>query len=430
MAWWSAESGACFVLGGAVAVAVSRCCGSPAAAPAGPHPRSAASDPQRQSAEPPDQGPGPAPSVRSTLVEPPDQGPGPGPSVRSTLVGCVTLHAVIDENFTVTGFEPAVTQRASHYEACYVGKGISCANAVADLGNAAAAAVLVLCGAADCDTYESALQQHGFGAVHVIGGPAATRRHATIINPASDAPVTHVQVPGIPHPAELFAPTHQLTTTVAAMGAEGGLVALSGSLPKGAPLGFYGDLVRAIADAGGRALVDTSGAALVEALKASPFAVKPNRAEAEALLGRKLGDAPHEHAAAAAEIRTTYAVEWVILSDSAAGLVAVCGAGSWHGRLRLEEAERSGVVNDQGCGDSLVAGFLSAFAEAATQASALSDMPGTPPWAQRQPQPEEVVRQMLLSATANLFTSQPGELSAPHLQSFRDQGAIELTPLS
>ena len=120
MAWWSAESGACFVLGGAVAVAVSRCCGSPAAAPAGPHPRSAASDPQRQSAEPP------------------DQGPGPGPSVRSTLVGCVTLHAVIDENFTVTGFEPAVTQRASHYEACYVGKGISCASAVSGLGNAAA----------------------------------------------------------------------------------------------------------------------------------------------------------------------------------------------------------------------------------------------------------------------------------------------------
>ena len=50
--------------------------------------------------------------------------------MRSTLVGCVTLHAVIDENFTVTGFEPAVTQRASHYEACYVGKGISCAAAI------------------------------------------------------------------------------------------------------------------------------------------------------------------------------------------------------------------------------------------------------------------------------------------------------------
>ena len=69
--------------------------------------------------------------------------PGPGPSVRSTLVGCVTLHAVIDENFTVTGFEPAVTQRASHYEACYVGKGISCASAVSGLGNAAAAAAVV-----------------------------------------------------------------------------------------------------------------------------------------------------------------------------------------------------------------------------------------------------------------------------------------------
>ena len=205
---------------------------------------------------------------------------------------------------------------------------------------------------------------------------------------------------------------------------------MSGSLPKGAPVGFYGELVQAIADAGGRALVDTSGAALIEALKACPFAVKPNRAEAEGLLGRKLGNTPREHAAAAAEIGVRYAVEWVVLSDGEAGLVAVCSAGSWHGRVQLREAERSGIVNDQGCGDALVAGFLSAFAEAATRASTLSDTPGTPPWAQRQPPPEEVVRQMLISATANLFSSQPGELSAPHLKQFRDRGAVELTPLS
>eukprot|EP01043_Picozoa_sp_COSAG02_P033844 COSAG02_NODE_2332_length_9118_cov_1.999556_1_plen_276_part_10 len=276
MVWWSAEAGSCFALGGAVAMVVSRCAcpSAPAATPASD--ARAGNEPNRSTGQSAREQPGQSAEPSARI-----------PSVGSALIGCVTLHAVIDENFTVSGFEPAVTQRASHYEACYVGKGISCANAVAGLGSAAATAVLVLCGSADRGTYERALKQPGFGAVHVIGGPGATRRHATIIDPASDAPVTHVQVPGIPHPAELFDPRHQLTTTIAAMGTEGGLVALSGSLPKGAPVGFYGDLVQAIAHAGGRALVDTSGVALVEALKASPFAVKPNRAEAEALLGRK-----------------------------------------------------------------------------------------------------------------------------------------------
>ena len=41
-------------------------------------------------------------------------------------IGTVTLHAVIDENFTVADFVPAITQRASLAEAFPVGKGISC----------------------------------------------------------------------------------------------------------------------------------------------------------------------------------------------------------------------------------------------------------------------------------------------------------------
>jgi len=111
-----------------------------------------------------------------------------------TSVGCVTLHAVIDENFTVAGFVPAATQRASLAEAFPVGKGISCSNALSSLGHAASTSVLVLCGTEDTRAYEAALAPHGFGDVQVVGGPPKTRRHVTIIDPQSRAPVTHVQV--------------------------------------------------------------------------------------------------------------------------------------------------------------------------------------------------------------------------------------------
>ena len=105
----------------------------------------------------------------------------------------VTLHAVIDENFTVPSFEPGKTQRAQSATAHPVGKGISCANAVACLGCAQHAVVIVLCGEADVKDYESALARHQFAESIVIPGPPTTRRHVTIIDPHSSQAVTHVQ---------------------------------------------------------------------------------------------------------------------------------------------------------------------------------------------------------------------------------------------
>jgi hypothetical protein len=67
-------------------------------------------------------------------------------------------------------------------------------NALACLGKAADTAVLVLCGKEDCSLFEGALARREFGDIQVIGGPATTRRHVTIIDPTSRAAVTHVQV--------------------------------------------------------------------------------------------------------------------------------------------------------------------------------------------------------------------------------------------
>eukprot|EP01047_Picozoa_sp_COSAG01_P011611 COSAG01_NODE_510_length_16076_cov_102.088252_3_plen_241_part_00 len=227
------------------------------------------------------------------------------------------------------------------------------------------------------------------------------------------------------------------------------MVALSGSLPKGAPTDYYATLVRAIQQGpgGGRAVLDTSGAALEAGLRAAPWAVKPNRGEAEVLLGRRLataesvgvqavaaaraaagagGDsstaaaaaAAADHAAAAAEIRARWGVEWVLLSDGEAGLVVACSAGAWHCRAELDSTDRAGIVNDQGCGDAAVAGFMSGALLSGVAAAAV----GQPP----QPQQVELMaRRAVLASTCNLFTSTPGQLSAAHLRRFGEGGADE-----
>jgi|EP01049_Picozoa_sp_SAG25_P012308 hypothetical protein len=86
---------------------------------------------------------------------------------------------------------PAYHQRLVHGDCrrCVwqVGKGISCSNALSDLGHAGDTAVLVLCGAADTALYQSALAPHTFGQVQVLGGPPQTRRHVTIIVSAATA---------------------------------------------------------------------------------------------------------------------------------------------------------------------------------------------------------------------------------------------------
>lgn len=89
-------------------------------------------------------------------------------------------------------------------------------------------------------------------AVDVIGGPEKTRRHVTIIDPKSDAAVTHVQVPGLPHPAALFVPGGPVMAAVARLAAPGVTIALSGSLPSGAPTHLYATLIETIRAKGGK----------------------------------------------------------------------------------------------------------------------------------------------------------------------------------
>lgn len=103
---------------------------------------------------------------------------------------------------------------------------------------------------------------------------------------------------------------------------------MTGSLPPGVATDTYGRLIGIAREHGVSTLLDTTGDALPAGLKAGPTLAKPNRPEAERLLGRSLfGEAD---AVAGAEEIQAMGAERVLLSLGSQGAVAV-----WEeGRLR------------------------------------------------------------------------------------------------
>lgn len=131
-------------------------------------------------------------------------------------------------------------------------------------------------------------------------------------------------------------------------------VVLCGRNAVGAPVDWYARLIHLARKEGVPAAVDTSGAALAAALKARPFLIKPNLEEAEAVVHRRLNSLARIKEA----LRHFHSrgVRVVLLSLGARGAVASDGKDFWRAR-----PPRVRVVNDVGCGDALLAGFLSAF---------------------------------------------------------------------
>lgn len=101
---------------------------------------------------------------------------------------------------------------------------------------------------------------------------------------------------------------------------------------------------------------------------------------------------------AAWEILKRFGLTWVLLSDGKDGMVVAGPLGVHHGCSVLNADTQAKIVNDQGCGDSVVAAFITAL----SAPRGITD-------------PVALVSSLLLAGTANLFSSRPGELPQEYL---------------
>ena len=131
---------------------------------------------------------------------------------------------------------------------------------------------------------------------------------------------------------------------------------LTGSMPAALPKDFYATATRRLAARGAAIALDASGDALRLGLAGAPDIVKPNREEAEALLGFAIAS----EADALRALRALLAsAPLVLLSDGAAGCwFASRGEGPSAPFVRFVPSSRVDAVDPTGAGDALLAEFL------------------------------------------------------------------------
>lgn len=167
-------------------------------------------------------------------------------------------------------------------------------------------------------------------------------------------------------------------------------VVLAGSLPPGAPAGWYAELVADLATTPARVAVDTSDGALraladqVASGGAAPDLLKPNGEELASLTGADPARIEADPAAAAhaAGLLVDRGVGAVLATLGGNGAVLVTAEGSWHAT-----PPPTAVVSTVGAGDSSLFGYLLGDLRGASAAerlrlavaygSAAAGLPGT-----------------------------------------------------
>ena len=235
-------------------------------------------------------------------------------------------------------------------------------------------------GGAAGEQCESGLSAFGVP-LTVIRTESETRANLELVS--ADGKVTEILEPG---GTVTEGEVERLLTTCRDLFAEsqrGTQVALSGSLPPGAPQDLYAELIRLAHLYGCRTLLDTSGEALRHGLKASPDLVKPNRDEASHFANLAVNNV--DNAAEATQKFFAAGAKGVAVSLGASGMIWQRTQSS---DLFVSEPTPIENCSPVGCGDAVLAGFAVAherglndeetlrLATACGSANCLADAPG------------------------------------------------------
>jgi 1-phosphofructokinase family hexose kinase len=261
------------------------------------------------------------------------------------MIAVAGFNTSIDRLLTVDDLVPGSVLRAQAAEAWPGGKGVHVAMAAAVLG--ASVRLIGLVDKAQQDWFVSWLGARGVE-FHGVQFDGPVRTCLTIHD--RHGRTTEIREPG-PEVGEPLWHTAVSRFRHAALAAR--VAVLSGSVPPGVPASAYGDLVRALAPV--PVIVDAAGDVLRLAVEATPFCIKPNLEEAEALTGLSLRSS--DDAVRAVRVLGSRGVPLVIVSRGEEGAVAC-----WHGRVCRIVPPSVAARNVVGAGDCLTGGVAVALA--------------------------------------------------------------------
>ena len=196
------------------------------------------------------------------------------------MILVINLNASVDKRYKMKDLIKGEVMRAAEVDNTPGGKGIHVANVATILGEDCIATGYL--GGKSGEFISEKLQDYGIKQdfVQVAG---ETRSCLAIITESGAQ--TEILEPGptiTPEEQEAFMAKYQELLSKATV------VAASGSMPKGLPGDFYGQLIKLAHKAGKPFLLDTSGEALIQGIKAQPYFVKPNNDEIKVLVGAEL----------------------------------------------------------------------------------------------------------------------------------------------
>jgi len=255
----------------------------------------------------------------------------------------ITSNPAVDQTMWVRKLEPGEVNRAHETQLDPAGKGINVSRVAHRLS--APTMALGFLGGETGDLVEHALTAERVPH-HFVRVAGRTRINITINDEATGV-ATNCWAPG---PTISATEAAELRSLIEVWLDAGRILVLAGSLAAGLPVDTYADWTRMARAKGVRVIVDASGEALTRALAARPDLIKPNVAEAEVLLGRRLPS--FEAVVEAARELEAGGIGIVVISMGGEGLVCASGGSVW--RVRPPAIQRRSTV---GSGDSLVAGI-------------------------------------------------------------------------
>jgi 1-phosphofructokinase len=266
----------------------------------------------------------------------------------------VTLNPAIDLTVALDRFVVGKVQRASAAVFNCGGKGVNVAGCLADWGvRVAATGVLG-------HSNDGAFADFFAGkriADWFVRAAGETRTNIKIADRAS-GDTTDVNLPGLTVSDSVF---DDVRAALMRCVAPGRPVVLAGSLPESMPETAWATLAGDLARHNCRIVLDTSGAPLATALASGQplHAVKPNRAELEALLGRALPTIADIVSAARSLLDRGVAL--VVVSLGADGALFIDREAALAAALPAKKA-----LSTVGAGDAMVAGIAAALVEGAS----------------------------------------------------------------
>ena len=147
-----------------------------------------------------------------------------------------------------------------------------------------------------------------------------------------------------------------IESCVNGLAAEGDIVAIAGSIPKGIDIERVKAFVMALKVKGVRVVIDSRSFSPADITECAPFLIKPNEEEIVSYTNFEISS--DDDAAKAAKFIFEKGVANVMISLGARGAVLACDEG-----IFIAKPPKTDAISTVGAGDSAIAGFLAAYCD-------------------------------------------------------------------